>query len=676
MCGFVTIVTAPGQSVSGPVLSRMTEVLAHRGPDDTGFAWVDPAGGSVRTAPRMTPDLRPSGVVFGHRRLSILDLSPAGHQPMVSEDGLSVLCFNGEIYNFVELREELRSRGAQFRGSGDTEVLLRAYEHWGAEALNRFNGMWAFVLWDGRRRKLIASRDRFGVKPLHYARVGETWILASEIKAILAYPGVFRGVEERVVLEFLSLGKVSPTEETMFLGVHSLPPATWLEIGDGQSSIRRFWALPSAGADPGQDQETVDRFTSLLSDSVRLRARSDVPIGTMMSGGLDSTAITALIREQQLLAAKGTDTFEGLRSFHQTFSACWPGSGQDEESEIDLMTSRLGLASHKVFPAPETIAAVLPTVMYHLEEPFPDPIAAVQYLLMKEARDNGVKVVLNGHGSDESLAGYVDHFVPPFLAGLLLSGRIPDFVREGRAFKSPEWDWQQVTEHVLINLLPSSFRSRAIGLARTLRLRSRVTLFRGPEPNARGASAELAGVPDPTPLKTAVWRKFSDEVLPVWLRMEDRMSMASSVESRLPFLDYRLVEFAFGLPDRFKLRDGYTKYILRRSMRGRLPDRLVEARVKLRFNAPYAGWFRGPWRPMISDLLLGECEVAPYLKGDRFRTRLRAYLDGSDSSLATRMLWRVLATELWLRMVRSHWAGSEPNPLASGPEAAVPARSI
>jgi asparagine synthase (glutamine-hydrolysing) len=649
MCGFVTIVLPSGQSVSGSLLSRMTEVLAHRGPDDAGFAWVDPAGGPVRTAAAVTQGPPLSGVVFGHRRLSILDLTLAAHQPMVSEDGLSVLCFNGEIYNFVELREELRARGVCFRGSGDTEVLLKAYEHWGAEALNRFNGMWAFVLWDGRRRKLVASRDRFGVKPLYYLRLDETWILASEIKAILAYPGAFRGVDDRGVLGFLTEGSAGRSEETMFLDIRSLPAASWLEIGDGQSSIQRFWALPSGEDSPKNDKEAVERFTALLSDSVRLRARSDVPIGTMMSGGLDSTAITALIRERQLSGAEGAAAFEGLQSFHQTFSACWPGSDMDEESEIDLMTSRLGLASRKVYPTAESIEAILPAVMYYLEEPFQDPIAAVQYLLMKEARRNGIKVVLNGHGSDESLAGYHDHFVPPFLAGLLLSGRLAEFFREQRAFKDPQWGWRQVAGHALLILVPRGLRSAVAHRVRRLLLRRGLGLFQGTEPlGGTGNPESVLRTPEFTPVNAALWRKFASDVLPAWLRMEDRMSMASSVESRLPFLDYRLVEFAFGLPDHFKLRDGYVKYILRQSMRGRLPDHLVLARTKRRFNAPYSGWFRGPWRRMISELLLGGCRVAPYLRGKQFRRRLHAYLDGNDSAMSPRVLWRVLATELWL----------------------------
>ena len=247
MCGFVTIVTSPGQSVRGAVLQRMTDLLSHRGPDDAGFASVNPSTGALRTTRNLPADAELSGVLIGHRRLSILDLTPAASQPMVSDDGLSLLCFNGEIYNFLELRDELRALGISFRGTGDTEVLLKAYEQWGSNAFNRLNGMWAFVLWDGRRRTLVASRDRFGVKPLYWTTVEGVTILGSEIKALLAYPGAFRGLEDRKVLSFLQDGATDQDDQTMFGGIRSLSPGTYLELTERRMVTRRFWTLPTSG---------------------------------------------------------------------------------------------------------------------------------------------------------------------------------------------------------------------------------------------------------------------------------------------------------------------------------------------------------------------------------------------------------------------------------------------
>ena len=372
----------------------------------------------------------------------------------------------------------------------------------------------------------------------------------------------------------------------------------------------------------------------------------------MMSGGLDSTAITALIRREQLAA--GDRHFEGLEAFHHTFSACWPGSENDEEREIDVMCRELGLVSHKLYPTPETVAAVLPSVVYHLDEPFVDPISAVQYLLMREARGYGVKVVLNGHGSDELLAGYHNHFVPVFLADLLLSGRLRSFLREQRSFRGTGWPWAGVLWSLLMRLLPRQLQLNPATPHRALeRFRGGAGVFASPD--GRGAP-EQASTNQPMPqlshLNARLWFEFMTRNLPRWLRMEDRMSMASSVESRLPFMDYRLVEFAFSLPDDLKLQDGYNKYILRQSMGNLLPAQMLETRTKLPFKAPFAAWLRGSWRPMLQDLLLGSCEVRTYLDYPRFRTKLESYLSGNDRALPTYLIWRVLNTELWLRTIR------------------------
>ncbi|MBA2459901.1 MAG: asparagine synthase (glutamine-hydrolyzing) [Gemmatimonadales bacterium] len=585
MCGFVTLLVPSGQRVRGAVLRRMTARLAHRGPDDLGFACIDPPSGALRTwGPALPDDLELSGVLFGHCRLSILDLSPAAHQPMVSDESSSVLCFNGAIYNFLELRCRLVAEGASFRGTGDTEVLLKAYDRWGVQALPRLNGMWAFVLWDGSRRTLVASRDRFGVKPLYHAVVDGVQIFGSEIKGVVGYPGAFRGFEGPKVHDFLRDGLTDHTDQTMFRGIRSLPPGTSIELGDGRCSAARYWSFPGSEPTGGAAPETlIAGFRELLSDAVGLRVRSDVPIGTMMSGGLDSTAIAALIREHQRDRGEAARTFDGLISFQHTFSACWPGSASDEEAEIDVMGAKLGLVCHKIYPRPETIADVLPSLAYHLDEPFFDPVAAVQYLLMREARAQGAKVVLNGHGSDESLAGY------------RLMGRLGGAGMLAGQPRGSAWD-------------PADSCVEPPGL---------------------------------TALGAALWFQFAIRNVPRWLRMEDRVSMAASVESRLPFLDYRLVEFAFALPDDLKLRDGYSKYILRQAMRDLLPARLLGTRTKRPFLAPFAQWLRGPWRPMIKDLLSHPGQVAPYLNYPRFRANLDA--------IEPNLLWRVLSVELWMR---------------------------
>ena len=670
MCGFVTIVNAPGHAVSGSLLKEMTARLAHRGPDGSGYACVDPAGGACRTWGEDLPDAeRLPGIVFGHRRLAIVDPTAAGHQPMVSDDRLHVLTYNGEVYNFPELRRELESRGVRFRGRSDTEVLLRAYEQWGAAAVERFNGMWAFTLWDGRRRTLVASRDRFGVKPLYYAVAGGAWVFASEVKALAPYPGAVRGPDEGKVAGFLTRCALDDDRDTMFKGVRALPPAAGLEVAPGEHPAaarpRPFWHLRVDGRHRRRpERELVEEFAWLLTDSVRLRVRSDVPTGTMLSGGLDSTSITLLIDELRR-SGEAVDGPPGPAPGHQTFTACFPGWASDEEADARLLCDRVAVQSHLVRPTADATLKALPDVVYHLDEPFISPTAVVNYLLMREASACGVKVVINGHGSDEMLGGYPRHFVAPFLAGLLMSGRARAYAEQCRMFDVPASVTRRVVPREVVRaVVPQPLKRPLRHIAALLpgRRRGRDGVFEaaGHDPRPAGdgrAARDVAG--KLSPLNAALWTQFGRTILPRWLRMEDRMSMAWSIESRLPFMDYRLVEFVFNLPDTAKLNDGQTKYILRRAMAGRLPDRIVQGTAKRCFGTPYPTWLRGAWRPMVEDLLLsGDCRVRPYLRLDEFRMRLRRYLDGSEDGFDAGTLWRVLSTELWLRTFAGTGRGS------------------
>ena len=649
MCGIVAIADFAGKTIPGGVVGRMTAALHHRGPDDGGFAHVDPASGECLT---WTSDLpapgEMGGVLFGHRRLNILDLSAAGHQPLLSDDGSIVLVYNGEVYNFIEIREELKARGVAFRSSGDTEVVLRAYEEWGENAFTKFNGMWALALWDGRQRKLVVSRDRFGIKPLHYAVIDGTWVFASEIKALLLYPGVWRGFDDERVSDFLVHTLVNQDEGSLFRGIRSVPPGGCMELSARGSRIRRFWSLPTgASAEVTGEKDAVERFRQLLLDSVRLRMRSDVPIGTMLSGGLDSASITALVRELKRSSNSGDGTaWEGFRNVHHTFSACWPGWRGDEEADVDQLSSELDLRSHKLNLRAEEVPSLLPEVVRLLDEPFHSPIPVVQYLLMRRARDHGVKVVLNGHGSDEVWAGYPQRFVPRFLADLFLSGRFVRGLKEYQAFRATgEWTTRKFLAVCVGGLTPSPLRSRALRFYR--RRRGQVAeIF----PDARlyysGNTRNSDGL---SLLGEALRVCFTQTVLPMWLRMEDRVSMACSVESRLPFLDHRLIEFGFALADDLRLRDGYTKFILREAVKDVLPANIVSNRRKQRFQAPAGQWLEGALRPMLQDLFYGPCNVQPYLDLTRFRERLRAYLAGSKQALNSRLLWRVLNVELWMQ---------------------------
>jgi len=647
MCGIVTIVTPAGKAISSAILEAMTTRIAHRGPDDFGYAWVDPRSGQSESWTRGTPTRELAGVSFGHRRLSILDLSPGGHQPMFSDDGSMVLAYNGEIYNYVELRRELEQQGVAFRTRCDTEVLLKAYEHWGDAAFARFNGMWAFTLWDGRKRKLVACRDRFGVKPLYYAVVDGTWIFASEIKALLAFPGAFRGFRDQNIERFVLDNATDGDDSTMFRDIWALSPATYLELGADGGSHRRYWTLAIDGRHNGQSTEAlVERYRELLSDSVRLRVRSDVPIGTMLSGGLDSTSITALICEQRS-ARDHPDpgqAGDGLSGFHHTFTACWPGWRGDEEAEVTAFCAKLGLESHKVYLTSDAMSAALRSVVYHLDEPFANPTSLVQYLLMDQARAHGIKVVLNGHGSDEALAGYA-RFAPPFLAQLLVSAHPLTFLKQYRSLRRdmPVAN-RRIYEHFMAGLGRRLGRASAVpGSAPALSPHDDPRTV----PYSRRADA-VRGTEGLTLLGSELWEVFSTRTLPKWLRMEDRMSMAWSIESRLPFLDYRLVEMAFNLPDDMKLRDGYTKFVLREAMKNRLPAHIVAEKRKRRFSSPYGRWLRQEWRPLLEDHLRGACRLQDHMDTRDLQRRLDLFLAGEGKALDEESIWRALGTELFL----------------------------
>lgn len=660
MCGFVAIATARGKAANTALLHNLTRMLSHRGPDDEGYAWADPSTGLYKTwtSERLVQgDL--TGILLGHRRLSILDLTANGHQPMLSDDGSIILVYNGEIYNFLELRRELEARNVRFHSQSDTEVLLRGYETWGVEVLNRLNGMWAFVLWDGREKKLVASRDRFGVKPLYYTEIDGTWILASEIKSLLSFPGVSRTVRDAGVKEFLIRGVTDHTIHSLFTDIHSVSPGGWIELTDGRLTSNRFWSMPEMGDSDGRSiDDLVEQYRYLLSDSVRLRMRSDVPTGTMLSGGLDSTAIASLICEHRDNEGPilGTAGAEGLRAFHHAFTACWPGSSMNEEARVEKLSSDFGLTLHKSFPTAESTLALLPKIASLLEEPFETPVAIVQYQLMEKAKEQGIKVVLNGHGSDEVIAGYPGTVVPVFLASLLTSGRFSTYRRERRMFRETgEWRSSRIALEIVRGMMSNRLRQWMDDNYR-LMSSARLGIFEDLRYYRSAHDLELRSMGDHfSPLNKVLWRSFSQGLVPKWLRMEDRMSMAHSVESRLPFMDYRLIEFAFGLPDDAKLRDGYTKYILRRTMTGRLPDDLITDRRKQRFSTPYLEWFRGGWRPFIEDSFLGggTCEVEPYLKLPRLREKLRAFLSGDNAVIDPSVLWRIINTEVWLKGLKN-----------------------
>ncbi|WP_213044355.1 asparagine synthase (glutamine-hydrolyzing) [Nitrospira defluvii] len=560
-------------------VERMADSLFHRGPDDSGI-YLD------------------ASVGMGFRRLSILDLSEAGHQPMVTADQQCVLVFNGEIFNYVELRAELRTLGYEFRSSGDSEVLLAAYREWGRECLARLNGMWAFVIYDRRRRCLFGSRDRFGVKPLYVSREGGVVQFASEIKALRASGYLRTGINWKTAAAFLLEGRLDSQAETFYEGIEEIPPGSGFEVGlDGTWQQWLFWSLESLS--PTIVENPADTFADLFEDSVRIRMRSDVPVGVCLSGGLDSTAIICAAARQQ--GEGGARSREALQAF------CYMAKEFDESRYIADTLAQTHAQLRQLETSPSELWSDLQKLLWFQDEPVHTMTAVVGYQLMRLAASHGIRVVLNGQGADETIAGYSSYF-QDYWVSLIQRGRVGDA-------------WRAITEYSQAHGGSASQRFKEAVVRCVSWKLHKVHAYRNWAQARRQArlrenrwySHELlsyagsgaAATPVAT-LSHALKQSIVSAPLPLYLRIEDRNSMAHSVEARLPFLDYRLVSFVCGLPDEWKVRGPWNKYVLREGMRGRMPES-VRGRVdKMGFPTASKKWFAHDLYEPLRDVLASQ----------------------------------------------------------------------
>jgi asparagine synthase (glutamine-hydrolysing) len=628
----------------------MTRLVRHRGPDGEGLIVVDAETNTVR--PIISED-SPAGVhgtlelpsggmlALGHRRLSILDLTASGHQPMGDAAGEVWITFNGEIYNFLELRAELAAVGHAFHTGTDTEVLLAAWREWGEAAFTRCNGMFALVLYDHRTRRLCAVRDRFGVKPLYFWRTPTGgFALASEIKQFTAHPGWVARLNGQRTYDFLHWGVLDHTRETLFAGVHQLAGGELLaaELAALPASSPRRWYDLQPAAFHGDLAEAAECFRGLFDDSVRLRLRADVPVGSCLSGGLDSSAIVCTIRAQLGDHAAATA--------QKTVSAFSEVARFDERQHVEAVLAATGVASVAVIPDPEELFTRLDEITWQQDEPFGSASIWAQWCVFRAARGAGLTVMLDGQGADEALGGYHGYFGPR-LADLWMQGRFQALAAESGALRRIHGVGCWAQARMLANeLLPA-------------RVGDWVRRFTAPESDGRHAIAlaRLGAVPG---LPAACVRRGGDPFrslchgqlvassLPKLLHWEDRNSMAHGIEARVPFLDYRLVEFCLGLPTDFKLCTGETKRVLREGLRGRLPDPVRRRTDKLGFATAEEEWMRGPHRAAFARL----AEEAMAAGGNLFlpgaRREIQQILAG-ERAFSFR-LWRLISFGRWLRL--------------------------
>jgi len=586
MCGLVGMLRFDGTAILPHEVEQARDLMIHRGPDDAGL-WISPD----------------QICALGHRRLSIIDLSPAGHQPMCNEDETIWLVYNGEIYNFPELCAELQARGHRFRSHTDTEVIIHGYEEHGVHILSHLRGMFAFALYDCRRQQLLLARDRVGIKPLYYTTCGDQFLFASEIKSLLAMPGVEKQLDPYALREYLAFGKVY-TPNTMFRGILKLPAAHYMLIcRSGETVLQRYWSpyerqiLLPAEADENQYRQTL---LELLQESVRLRMRSDVPVGVFLSGGVDSTANVAL-----MLRVSGSHV--------HTFTAGFQGQeAYDERSHARAAARHFKTEHHEIEITPRHLVEVLPELAFYLDEPVADATVIPIYFVSQLARRNGAIVILNGDGSDELFCGYNKYLqylrLQPYWRAF---NGLPRFLKTAAA---------QVSQRIGVNGAAGDMLMRAsreielyVGATGALKgtaafeeiLNGRAELYRAVAEGRQQFESERRS------RDYCEWLSYwglRSEVEHVFLYRADRLGMANSIEIRVPFLDHHLVEFALQMPQSLKYKNGEKKYLLKQALSGLVPEEFLY-RKKQGFCVPLREWAGS----MMHDKILA---VLPRLQSD------------------------------------------------------------
>ncbi len=603
MCGICGIINFSRQPVAQHPLRCMMARMKHRGPNDDGV-FVDGAFG------------------LGHVRLSIIDLSSAGHQPMVSEDGRFALVYNGEIYNYIELREELEPF-IPFRTRTDTEVLLNAFRYWGPDCLHRFNGMFAFAIYDAKEKTVFAARDRFGIKPFYYYRDDEHVLFASDIPPILEVLPEARQADEHTVFEYLVFNRTDQTERTFFKDIKKLQHGHCMTIGPDGMSIRRWYNLRERVQEPFRSTE---EFRATLSSAIALRLRSDVPVGVCLSGGLDSSSIVSIL----------------LHDYHRedinTFSAVYGEGIEGDESEfIDEYRGRLD-HMHRVYPSADTFYHDLFDYTRAHSEPTPTTGPYAQFMVMQLAKDH-VAVTLDGQGADEQLAGY--HYFYGY--------HFKDLFKKLKWSKLFREIWQYSLQHhslyglktFLFFMLPPALRTK---------LRAGEGNYLNKDfYNAHAANSVISGdLYDAPSLQEALLAHFEYK-LEHLLKWEDRNSMYFSLEARVPFLDHRLVQRLLAMPGERHINRGVTKAFLREAMAGTLPEKIRNRKDKVGFVTPQAEWFRSErFKVFIGSMVCSDSiKRRGYIKPEAAQRLLEMHDTGEHDF--SRDIWKLVNLELWFR---------------------------
>jgi asparagine synthase (glutamine-hydrolysing) len=648
ICGIVNFNKA--DRVDPAVLDRMTEALAHRGPDDYGYYVNGPVG-------------------LGHRRLSIIDLS-GGRQPIYNEDGSAAIIFNGEIYNYRDLAARMAAAGHTFKTRSDTETILHTYEEYGEECVHHLRGMFTFAIWDQRKRRLLIARDRLGIKPLYYYRDGRSLAFASEIKALLEIPSVPREVDPEAMDMYLSLRYV-PGPRTMFKNIFRLQPGHILVVDERGVRTRKYWDIDYAEAEPRSPEYLLAKFRELLEESVRLRLMAEVPLGVFLSGGLDSSAILAMMSMMRTSSTSGTAGRDRVKTFSVGYDTATAKAGESNEFEYARLASQAFASEHHEFRlSAKDLADFIPDLVWYLDEPLADPSSIPLFFISKLAREH-ITVVLSGEGADELLAGYgiysrmlaLDRVYRTFPAAGWLAPRLGPFAPS-----------EALRHYVRMSGQP--LRARYQGVCRGFGAEIRTQLMGEDRAKRSGERlSEIFGEYFATVEKASPLNQMLYVDAKVWLPDDllikaDKMTMANGLELRVPFLDHKLMEFAATLPFESKLGGKGGKTILRKAMRGIVPDAIID-RPKKGFPIPISPWLRGPLREFARENLLARNSGSTSYLDRRAVARI---VQEHEQGRADRSqeIWTLLVFEFWHQQfmndhLRPSRAGTRP-PRTEGSE--------
>lgn len=625
----------------------LNKLLSHRGPDDEGFVCINTftnkfssfsGSDSIEEIKNSEPHINSTDfynfdLIFAHRRLSIIDLTEHGHEPMTDEHKKFWITYNGEIYNYLELREDLKAAGHIFRTNSDTEVIIKAYMQWGTDCFNKFNGMWAFALWDSQNKQLILSRDRFGIKPLYYLNQKNFFAFSSEIKPLASLLGNSVEINESKLPQFIIYGNRLNAENTYIKNIFSLLPAHYMIYKDNIIKIRKYYDIQR---NVSEDSEVTlkSRMDELFTDSIKLRFRSDVKVGTCLSGGFDSSSIVAY-------------SHKFLAQPLETFSAVWEDKNSDESRYIDIINRKFSCIENKIMPKPDEFEKIFKEIHYFQEIPTEGPGLYPQWYVM-EAAENKVKVLLNGQGGDEVFGGY-------FSTGTLLASLIKDksvvkifknlknyieFFRKNSIHSFINWLFPKSYRYIIHKNFAAQFKIFNEDFIQKINLKT--------YDNNLSPSRNLGNF-----VNSMSYHFITSQTIPALLHYEDRSSMAHSIESRVPFLDYRLVEFGLNLKPEYLVKKGVSRPLFRNTVEKYLPGEIVKRKDKLGYPTPFSDWIRNNLKEYVMCIFESKnSHIFNYINKDKVIDNIIKKHMSGETDYGWE-IWRLLSLDEFIHLFKS-----------------------